>query len=100
MVTASLSQRDSTMATNGKADKKQSVLIEVPLGTPPNDDSYEQQKVNRGIVSVEAKLGKQAAIAFVRVRNGLRAQNAKLENGRPVWSNADTIKWMMEQVDQ
>ena len=98
MATASLSQQGDTMANNGKSNS--SVLIEMPLGAAPEADSYERQKLNRGIVSVEAKLGKDAAIAFVRVRNGLRDANAKLNSGRPVWTNADALRWMMEQIER
>jgi hypothetical protein len=32
------------------------------------------------------------------MRNGLRDRNAKLANGKPVWTNVDSLRWLMEQV--
>lgn len=82
-----------------KSNERQFAELKVPLGKMPNDDSYETEKINRGIVTVEAKLGKEAAVAFVQVRNGLRESNAKLISGRPVWTNADALRWLMEQLN-
>jgi hypothetical protein len=32
------------------------------------------------------------------VRNGLRANNAKMSDGRPVFTNADALRWMLEEI--
>ncbi len=80
------------------------VMIAIPLGEPP-DGGYEASEALRGKVNlaeravhVHANLGQAAATAFLRIRNGLRARNAKLSNERPVWSNTDALRWLMEQV--
>ncbi len=80
------------------------IIITIPLGIPP-DSGYEAQKAAGGKVEfsqksahVDAQLGAEAAVAFLRIRNGLRDKAAKLLSGRPVWSNADALRWLMEQV--
>lgn len=80
----------------------QVVQLEVPIGSEP-DDGFERQEAQSGRVKVseigvhvEAQLGKDAAMAFLRIRNGLRAADRKLANGRPVFSNADALRYMME----
>jgi hypothetical protein len=90
-----------------KAKDKLEAVIAVPLGDMPSIQGYEQEQCAAGMVTIEgypprvhiqAQLGPEAAMAFMRIRNGLREQNAKLGNGRPVYSNADTLRWLMEQV--
>lgn len=90
-----------------KAMDAAEAIISVPLGAAPKRNDYESQQVEEGRVTIEghpprmniqAQLGQDAALAFIRIRNGLREQNAKLSNGRPVYSNADTLRWLMEQV--
>lgn len=92
------------MAKKTATVKVDSVTIEVPLGSTPSG-GYELQSLQEGRVNigsrgvhVDAQLGADAAEAFLRVRNGLRDSNAKLASGRPVWSNADAFRWIMEQV--
>lgn len=85
-----------------EADRE--IIITIPVGEPP-ESGYEAQKAHAGrvvlsqrAVHIDANLGEAAAIAFLRLRNGLRDRNAKLGNGRPVWSNPDALRWLMEQV--
>lgn len=63
---------------------------------------YEYQAAASGRVKigvhVDAQLGRELAPAFLKIREGLRASNAKLKNGRPVYNNVDTLKWLIEQV--
>jgi hypothetical protein len=80
------------------------VMIAIPLGLPP-DHGYEANQAKAGKVSltqravhIHANLGETAAHAFLRIRNGLRERTAKLASGRPVWSNTDALRWLMEQV--
>ena len=35
---------------------------------------------------------------FQRIRSGLVEHNAKLKNGRPVYSWADVLRWMLETI--
>lgn len=90
-----------------KKAEKTEAMIALPLGAAPNSHGYEEKQCAEGIVTIEgnpprihieAHLGPEAASAFMRIRNGLRDQNARLSNGRPVWSAADTLRWIMEQV--
>lgn len=92
------------MAKQTKIVEVNSVMVELPIGELP-ESGYEVQCAHSGSVDltsrgvhVDAQLGQEAAEAFLKVRNGLRNASAKLATGRPVWSNADALRWMMEQV--
>lgn len=85
-------------------DKLGAVTVELPIGELPAE-GYELDRAHGGKIAigsrgthVDAQLGGDAAEAFLRVRNGLRDSNAKLASGRPVWSNADALRYIMEQV--
>jgi hypothetical protein len=80
------------------------VMIAIPIGLPPSE-GYEAKQAQHGKVTLaqptlhlQAQLGPEAATAFLRMRNGLRGQNAKLAGGKPVWTNVDALRWLMEQV--
>lgn len=80
------------------------ISITIPIGDGP-PDGYEALQAQRGKVSlsqptlhIDAQLGPEAAMAFLRMRNGLRDSNAKLGSGKPVWTNVDALRWLMEQV--
>lgn len=49
-------------------------------------------------VHLNVQLGSRAAHAFIRVRNGLRDAHAKLPDGKPVYSNADALRYVFEQI--
>ena len=81
------------------------VNLTLPIGESPNGN-YEGNQARCGKVRIDepglhvnAQLGKENALTFLRIRNGLRATNAKLANGRPVWTNVDALRWMMEHVE-
>jgi hypothetical protein len=80
------------------------IIISIPIGDAPGE-GYEAKQAISGKVNLsqptlhlEAQLGPEAATAFLRMRNGLRDRNAKLANGKPVWTNVDSLRWLMEQV--
>jgi hypothetical protein len=81
------------------------VSIELPLGEPPAS-GYEREQADAGNVSiggpdrlhVNAQLGPAAAQAFLQLRAGLRESRACMADGRPVWTNADALRWFLEQV--
>jgi hypothetical protein len=88
-------------ATAAAADE---IIISIPIGAGP-EPGYEEQQARSGKIvlhqprlHLQAQLGQEAASAFIRIRNGLRGQNAKLNGGRPVWTNVDALRWLMEQV--
>jgi hypothetical protein len=55
--------------------------------------------IGNGIPKIEARFGTCAVgEAFLRVEHALRQDNAKLANGRPVYSHADVMRWVFEQV--
>lgn len=67
----------------------ETVMIEVPLGEPPH--RFDQ-------VHLEGWLRGEPANTFARLRQALRDKNAKTENGRPIVSNADVLRWVIEQL--
>ena len=80
------------------------ISISIPIGDGP-EPGYEEKQARSGKVMliqpklhIQAQLGEEAATAFIRMRNGLRDQAAKLASGRPVWTNVDALRWLMEQV--
>ena len=66
----------------------ETVVVEIPLGEPPH--RFDQ-------VHVDGWLRRDAANTFARLRQALRDRGAKTDDGRPVASNADIIRWLMEQ---
>lgn len=82
------------------------VMLELPIGDPPNEGYEDKQaasgKINlaprRSRLHVQAQLGHEAAITLIRIRNGLRDMHATLVDGRPVWTNVDVLRWMMEKA--
>lgn len=80
-----------------------SVILPVGDAVPVG---YQQQLVEGGEVPFEGQrgfhlnlqIGKDAAMAFTRVRSGMIARGATLPNGRPVWSNADVLRCILEQI--
>lgn len=81
----------------------QTRTIEVPFGDLPPSRGYEAQEVECGRIGlglhVNAQLGREDAETFIRIREGLRSTNGRLKDGKPVWTNVEVLKWMMEQVD-
>ena len=80
------------------------VEVAFPIGDG-DEVGYHRQLTEGGDVPFEARgvhlnvqLGTKAATAFVRVRNGLRSSGAKLADGRPVWSNADALRYIFEAM--
>lgn len=78
--------------------------ITVPLGdfVP---EGYERETVAGGRLTahdpglhLNLVVGKELAEQFLRMRTGLRAEHAKLPDGRPVFSNADVVRWLLSQV--
>jgi hypothetical protein len=80
------------------------ISITIPIGDGP-ETGYEAKQAQAGKLTLsqptlhlQAQLGPAAAEAFLRIRNGLREVNAKLAGGRPVYTNVDALRWLMEQV--
>jgi hypothetical protein len=72
------------------------VMIEVPVSDVPMQGYQSDQ---RSVRHLEVQLREPAqAKAFMRIRAGLYAAGAKLLSGMPVASNADCLRWMIEQV--
>ena len=79
------------------------IVIEVPFAQPVPVVGYECEQAESGVVSVgrtglhvNVQLGPKAARGYMRLRNGLRESNAKLADGRPVWTNADALRFLLE----
>lgn len=66
------------------------LVIVAPLADPPESESQHAK--------VEVRLNKAEKEAFMRLRSGLRKTNARLSDGRPVWSSADVVRWIAQQI--
>lgn len=74
----------------------ESKTIAVMLAEPPaHFNDPKSQSVN-----VNAQLQGETALAFVRLRDGLRAANARLNSGKPVWTYSESLRWLMEQITE
>ena len=72
------------------------VMVEVPVcDTPLRGYQADQRSVRH--LEVQLREPHQAR-AFMRMRAGLYASGAKLKSGIPVASNADCLRWIVEQV--
>ena len=69
------------------------VQISVPLSTAP-PRGYVQRDVH---VELRAR-DQQQAEALRKLRDGLDAQGARLSTGQPVYSMADTVRWLAERL--
>jgi hypothetical protein len=96
------------MIQNPNADAKSpevfNVAVEIPVMFNQQGSGYEFQQAQSGNVMISDKvhlnlhLGEKGSLAFLSIRNALRFQNAKFSDGKPVFSNADTVRWLVEQV--
>ena len=78
--------------------------ITVPLGEASAAVGYEIESAEAGRITANApglhlnlSVGREQAIFFSRIRAGLREQNATLPDGRPVFTNADVVRWLLSQ---
>jgi len=97
-------KRSTDVATPENAAEPEMITLELPIGAG-EQPGYQAELIEAGEVSLEQpgthfnlQIGPRGAAAFVRVRNGLRDSGATLPGGRPVWSNADALRWMMEAM--
>ncbi len=89
-----------------RATKKQAATIksdelsltinfELPEYEP---EGYESEQVNgAATVHTDLQFGARHAAALFRLREALRDKRVILNN-RPVWSNVDVIRWLLEMV--
>lgn len=66
------------------------MVISVPL------DAFSEEEYCSD--HVEARLGRRHAVALKRLRRGLERDAATLEDGRHVRSNADVVRWLLDQL--
>jgi len=94
-----------TAPAKAETNNGPAVAIEIPIAEG-DAQGYEAQRVSEGCVSlgdgprthIDAMLGPIEAAAFIRLRSGLRRERAQLKCGRPVWSNPDVLRWILQQV--
>lgn len=65
--------------------------IEIPIAEVNGSPGYQSPRV-------DVRLNDKQSSAMASVRTALRQGNALLESGIPVSSNADVIRWLMEQI--
>jgi hypothetical protein len=87
---------------NFKSDSVK-VTLEIPLANPPA--GYEVTQATGGRVQMghlsrktQVQLAPDEAMAFLQIREGLLAENARLPDGNPIRSNADVVRWLLAQV--
>ena len=80
------------------------IQITLPVGGGERP-GFQRELVEAGELSLDVtavhlniNVGRRGAAAFVRVRNGLIARGAKLEGGRPVFTNADALRFIVEEI--
>lgn len=87
-----LSDAPKAKGKKAKAEREElpTALIEVPLG----------EVDERGYAArhVDAQLTPEQRGSLRRVLRGLVDKGAKMKSGKPVWTSADAIRWMLEQV--
>lgn len=71
----------------------ETINISVPLVTP-SGSSYLARYV--GIQNRSLTLRQRMGLA--KLTNGLKAENATLQDGKPVLTKTDAIRWMLEQM--
>lgn len=81
------------------------ISIALPVVEAGEQPGYQSELIEAGELPLDisparfnVSVGGRGASAFVRVRNGLREQNAKLQDGRPVYSNADALRWILDAI--
>lgn len=82
------------------------VVVELPLGLPKSE-GYEKELAEGGKVQfdqgprhLQLQMKPEEAQMFLRLRDGLRSSSAKLDDGRPVWSNADVMRWLLLEISK
>ena len=73
-----------------KMESTDGALVELPIGEL--DSKFPNARV-------DAHLDPERAKKMRRLVNGLRRDNAKMANGNHVRSNADAIRWLLDQID-
>lgn len=79
------------------------VQLVLPVGGG-EQAGYQRELVEAGEVSMETgthlnvQVGPRGAKAFVSVRNGLRDAGARLKDGRPVYTNADALRFILDLI--
>ena len=95
---------------NGAAPRQASaeavgdIQLTLPVGSV-EQSGYQSELIAGGEMSLDVtaahlniNVGARGASAFVRVRNGLRAAGSKLQDGRPVWTNADALRFIVDAI--
>ena len=65
--------------------------IKVPMAAEMNPNLFTQRHV-------DVRFSRPEALAVRRLREGLQLNGATLENGKSIYSNADVLRWILQQV--
>ena len=66
----------------------ETVTVDIPLGEPPHQFNE---------IRIDGRLAGVPAHTFARLRQALKDQAARTEDGRPVTSACDVMRWLMER---
>lgn len=98
-----LSPAEKPDAEANKPRRLLHVDIQIPLGELP-EHGHELNKARGGKINlgdgrrhVQAQLASFDAEMLLMIRQGLRQANAKLEDEKPVVSNADALRWLLRK---
>jgi hypothetical protein len=72
--------------------------VVAPLADPPADPSGREIPWPRPRHVEVGALSLDEAVTLYRLREGLRAEHATLANGRFIQSNADAMRWLLQQA--
>lgn len=80
------------------------IVVRIPIGDG-HEVGYQQQLLDSGELDIESRgvhvnvqLGRKATIGFAMARSGLRQANARLADGRPVWTNAEVLRYIFDAI--
>lgn len=95
-------QKSEVRGQNGTAE----VTLQLVLGASCDEAGYDGRLAAGGNAKFKVPgrahlnlhLGEKAAQALLRMRNACRSNGQKMANGKPVFSTADTLRWLLEMI--
>ena len=67
----------------------ETVSVDIPLGEPPH--RFRE-------IRIDGRLVGNAAHTFAKIRQALKDQGRRTDDGRPVASAADVVRWLLEKI--
>lgn len=77
-----------------------SVTLHVPLGPDVEPEGYVSPCIRDRGGHVDIQLDRPQALTLARLFAGLDASDARLKNERRIQSQADVVRWLLEQIGE